>query len=201
MQTFLPTDNFIDSAVLLDDLRLNKQILEAHQILKNVSTTEENRDRWKNHPAVLMWQDNTIALEQYIKALIQEWWNRGKLGHSVLHDSIIDPDSKDITWLPYWFGDQLFHSSHRSNLLRKDKTFYGYYEWSEENELYIPYVWPTYYSNWETKVFTKEGVIALIKGIKRRNLWKEDLFQWPGSYPEWEIYLGSTKLGSSPYSQ
>lgn len=196
MQTFLPIDNFEGSAFLLDNLRLNKQIVEAYQILKNVSNL--NQDVWINHPATLMWKDNSSAIEQYIKFLIIEWWERGKNGHSLIYDSITQ--TQEQIWLPYWFGDPLFHASHRSNLLLKD-DFYKKFCWIELNQPYIPYVWPTYYSNWEEKTFTKEGIIALIKGIKRRNLWKEDHFQWPGSYPEWEIYLGSTKLGSSPFTK
>lgn len=198
MQTFLPTDSMEISASYLDPLRLNKQIVEAQQIHKNVTTTLENRDRWKFHPAVLMWENQTVALEHYMKVLIEEWWKRGNYGHSLLYDSIIEPDG--IVWYPDWFGDRLFHASHRSNLLLKD-DYYRQFEWDEFNQPYIPYLWPSYYLNWDEKLFSKEGVISLIKGIKRRNLWKEDHFQWPGSYPEWEIYLGSTKLGSSPYTK
>jgi hypothetical protein len=198
MQTFLPLNNFEESARVLDDLRLNKQIVEAGQILKNLRTPEGERDIWKNHPAVLMWEDHVYALEEYIKRLCEEWWKRGKLGHSLLYDSIITLD--EPIYLPKWFNDPLFHASHRSNLLLKD-DFYKQYNWNELNQLYIPYLWYTYYSNWEEKIFTKEGIISLIKAIKRRNLWKEDHFQWPGSYPEWGIYLGSSTLGSSPYSK
>lgn len=197
MQTFLPQADFNDSAVLLDSLRLNKQILEAYQILKINSGLEKGM--YANHPAVLMWKDHTVALEKYIKALISEWWARDKHGHSLIYDSIVDTVPINEVWLPEWFGDPLFHSSHRSNLLRKDRVFYGFYHWKEENQPYIPYVWPTYYLNWDKKIFTKQGITSLIKAIKRRNLWKEDHFQWPGSYPEWGIYLGSTKLGLSPF--
>lgn len=42
--------------------------------------------------------------------------------------------------LPPWFGNAALHASHRSNLLRKDATFYGQYGWTEKDDL--PYVWP-----------------------------------------------------------
>jgi len=42
--------------------------------------------------------------------------------------------------LPPWVGDEQFHASHRSNLLRKDRQWYGQFEWKESDDL--PYVWP-----------------------------------------------------------
>jgi hypothetical protein len=41
---------------------------------------------------------------------------------------------------PNWIGDEKFHASHRSNLLRKDKEFYGKFGWAEPDDL--PYFWP-----------------------------------------------------------
>jgi hypothetical protein len=37
-------------------------------------------------------------------------------------------------------GDEAFHASHRSNLLRKDRDYYGAFGWTEPDDL--PYVWP-----------------------------------------------------------
>jgi hypothetical protein len=36
-------------------------------------------------------------------------------------------------------GNEDFHSSHRANLLRKDKEFYSQFEWGENPE--DPYLW------------------------------------------------------------
>lgn len=47
MQTFLPYPNFTASAATLDDRRLNKQVVEAWQILTG-------RVPNRNHPACLM---------------------------------------------------------------------------------------------------------------------------------------------------
>jgi hypothetical protein len=41
---------------------------------------------------------------------------------------------------PPWLGDNTFHASHKSNLLRKDPVWYGQFGWSEPTDL--PYVWP-----------------------------------------------------------
>ena len=53
MQTFLPFNSPAKCAEVLDNKRLNKQILECYQILKVIST---NGKAWRNHPAVLMWE-------------------------------------------------------------------------------------------------------------------------------------------------
>jgi hypothetical protein len=41
--------------------------------------------------------------------------------------------------IPSLLGYEPYHASHRSNLLRKDKVFYGKYGWKESNDL--PYIW------------------------------------------------------------
>ena len=41
---------------------------------------------------------------------------------------------------PHWLGDDKFHSTHRSNLLRKDKEFYSKYLWTESDNM--EYYWP-----------------------------------------------------------
>lgn len=49
MQTFLPVPDFLETAKILDNKRLNKQIVEAYQIFSGRVPT-------KNHPACLMWE-------------------------------------------------------------------------------------------------------------------------------------------------
>jgi hypothetical protein len=41
--------------------------------------------------------------------------------------------------LPRWIGNEDFHNSHKSNLLRKDYNFYSKYGWNIESDL--PYIW------------------------------------------------------------
>jgi hypothetical protein len=36
--------------------------------------------------------------------------------------------------MPHWLGKDLFHSSHRANLLRKDSGFYSKFNWNENSE-------------------------------------------------------------------
>lgn len=58
MQTFLPFASFIHSVECLDDKRLNKQIVEAYQILMG-------RVPNANHPACLMWRGYEHYLREY----------------------------------------------------------------------------------------------------------------------------------------
>jgi hypothetical protein len=41
---------------------------------------------------------------------------------------------------PPWLGNESFHASHRSNLLRKNPAWYSKFGWSESDNL--EYVWP-----------------------------------------------------------
>lgn len=132
MQTFLPYPGFYSSAAALDNKRLGKQRVECVQILNAL----EGRSRgWVNHPATRMWRGYERALRQYLRACILTWDERG------FHNNTIPlpPCDADCD-LPPWLGNEEFHASHRSNLLRKDPGFYGRYGWTEPHDL--PYVWP-----------------------------------------------------------
>ena len=76
MQTFLPHSNLILSAQALDSKRLNKQILEAYQIL-NVLSGNSPTGGWRNHPAVLMWKGHEYSLRSYAYTMIGEARKRG----------------------------------------------------------------------------------------------------------------------------
>lgn len=177
MQTFLPYNSFSSSMQVLDNKRLNKQILEAIEILNITHLNKESK--WKNHPAVLMWKGYPEFLALYICLACQEWWSRGYTSHKESFELVknIEKPIHTKELVPIWLGDELFHSSHRSNLLLKDE-FYLQYEWKELNEPYIPYVWPTWYSNFNKKIITKEGYQSLLKGLKRRNIKLEDCNQY-----------------------
>lgn len=115
MQTFLPFPNFSASAAILDDRRLNKQIVEGYQILTG-------RLPNRNHPACLMWQGREDSLRLYIMACGEEYTRRtGK--HHACGEGI---DSPHAATIPPWLGDRLFHLSHRVNLLRKEPDHYAH---------------------------------------------------------------------------
>jgi hypothetical protein len=129
VQTFLPYGSFKASAQALDYKRLGKQRVECMQLLKAI----RGGKGWSNHPAAKMWRGYEEALENYMAACIEEWVRRGYKNTMV---ATVSPNCK----LPLWLGDEAFHASHRSNLLRKDPVYYGQFDWSESSDL--PYVWP-----------------------------------------------------------
>jgi len=132
MQTFLPHESFEKSMSCLDNLRLGKQRVEALQIIKAIYIPDYG---WKNHPAVKMWADYPEALQMYHDSAINEWVRRGKNNTMPLTRIITDK-------MPHWLGNERFHASHRSNLLRKDHEYYGQYGWLEPDDL--PYYWNGY---------------------------------------------------------
>lgn len=135
MQTFLPYESFSASAYALDRQRLGKQRVEAWQILR-VLTGQTNG--WANHPAVKMWRGYDNALAYYGVRICSEWIGRGY--KDTLLPKFIEHNSKNILTLPHWLGDEQFHTSHKSNLLRKDPEHYGQYWDNIPDDL--PYVWP-----------------------------------------------------------
>lgn len=137
MQTFLPYEDFVNSASCLDRARLGKQRSEVITILK--ALIENNH--WINHPAVKMWRGYIPALVRYGLAICDEWISRGY--KDTCRERILAFCSEDeikTAVLPPWLGDIKFHNSHRSNLLRKDPIYYGQFNWNVPTDL--PYVWP-----------------------------------------------------------
>ena len=132
MQTFLPYTDFKESAKCLDYKRLGKQRVEAWQIYQIVSG-KRTKGGWINHPAVNMWRGFSNLLAYYYNDILDEWIKRG---YKNTMEYIVCPPS--ITE-PLWLGNKDFHDSHKSNLLRKDPTFYAQYMWDVPNNL--DYVW------------------------------------------------------------
>ena len=134
MQTFLPHPEFDESAACLDYKRLGKQRVEAMQI-HNIVSGKRSTGGWLNHPAVTMWRGHADALAFYHNVIIDEWVRRGFRNNMpylpIPSGEIIFPD---------WFGDERIHSSHRSNLLRKDSEWYGQFGWGENPDM--EYFWP-----------------------------------------------------------
>jgi len=133
VQTFLPYDDFQKSVEVLDYKRLGKQRVETFQVL-NILLERTPTKGWRNHPVTLMWTGYESALQMYQNITISEWINRGynntmKFEEITLNNIVMPP----------WFGDNRIHQSHRSNLLRKDYTYYSQY-FDEPSDL--EYFWP-----------------------------------------------------------
>jgi hypothetical protein len=143
MQTFLPYEDFAKSALVLDRLRLGKQRVETLQIAKVVSGQSSG---WEHHPAVLMWKGYPEALMSYQTAVCDEWTQRGYVDSCldktayILGVPPVRQENLNPELLPPWLGDEEFHISHRSNLVRKDTEYYG----SEFSDVppNLPYIWP-----------------------------------------------------------
>lgn len=148
MQTFLPFPNFSRSARTLDNRRLGKQRVETMQIMKALADPKYG---WQSHPAVRMWQGYPHALLAYQRAVCIEWsqfrgfrdtcWVK-TIDVYLDRFDVSDEQSDLIADMPSWHGDPALHLSHRSNLLRKDREWYGpQFEPGLSDAL--PYVWPT----------------------------------------------------------
>lgn len=135
MQTFLPYSNFEHSARVLDMKRLGKQRVEVLQIAKALITPEYG---WQQHPAVKMWRGHLGALLCYQQAICNEWTGRG------YQDTCLDKTTELLRYerltTPPWLGNEKFHLSHQSNLLRKLPEHYSKYFLGVPNDL--EYVWP-----------------------------------------------------------
>ena len=132
MQTFLPYSSFRKTMKVLDWRRLGKQRVEAKQIL-NVLLDRTTTKGWRNHPIVRMWDGYAPSLQLYHNLCITEWINQGYNNNMLLEDL-----SDNIKY-PHWLGNDIFHSSHRANLLRKDSEYYSQFRWKEDSE--NPYAW------------------------------------------------------------
>lgn len=160
MQTFLTyaSPDFTYTAKSLDRQRLNKQALEAWQIMMtNLKMDPDGNYReprgWRNHPAVQMWRGYEITLFNYIKAMTDEWHARG-YNTTILskaHRTIITAMDQDLIYtdaLPHWMRDRDLYSdivhSHRMSLLVKNYDWYSQFEWPEDNGVRpdtYDYVW------------------------------------------------------------
>lgn len=169
MQTFLPYSNFHLCAEVLDRQRLGKQRVECLQILRVLKQGEWTcwdckqpvthfnpyktgyhcyhceaplkRTAWYNHPAVQMWKGYERGLLLYLKEICTEWT---RLGYK---DTCLEKaqqlfDCEGFVHLPDFIGNETFHLSHQSNLLRKNHDHYSQFFMGVPNDL--PYVWPSH---------------------------------------------------------
>ena len=135
MQTFLPFADFRKSADILDPVRRRNQRRECKTIYNALITG----GGWSSHPATKMWRGYEGALLRYSIAVC---------------DSIISAGWKDNTRqffvselshfatkneMPHWLGNECFHMSHQSNLVRKDSAYYSRYF---DVGPFLPYIWP-----------------------------------------------------------
>lgn len=139
MQTFLPYADFKKSAEVLDNKRLNKQILEGYQILK-VLHSDDPRAAWRNHPAVKMWRGYENELYRYILHMVWEARDRG-IKTDKNEANLLELVAKhSMFWkqvIPTWYHDKAtierLTESHRANLYRKDPEYYDMFRNDKAN--------------------------------------------------------------------
>lgn len=147
MQTFLPFRSFQQSVSVLDNLRLNKQIVECFQIWNALVF---GRGGWLKHPAVRMWRGHESSLLSYGWFCYDEWqkrWENKQRGGRRCHETgeilkqIFEESKDSLVWeAPDWTPYGLIHSSHRASLLAKNYDFYSQFGWREEPK--VNYYWP-----------------------------------------------------------
>lgn len=148
MQTFLPYPDFERSARVLDQRRLGKQRVECIQVVRGLTRPGYG---WRNHPAVLMWKGHEEALGRYAFTCCEVWSERGfsdtcatTIATDLAAVGVIgvrtQAELASAGALPPWLGDEAFHRSHQSSLLRKDPAHYGPLFPGVPDDL--DYVWP-----------------------------------------------------------
>ena len=137
MQTFLPYPDFYQAARTLDRQRLGKQRVETFQILKAL---RDESNGWRNHPCTRMWDGYEDALALYGIAICQEWIGRGYKDTMLNRFEEMLPKIRRHVEYPWWLGDEDFHISHQSNLIRKFPEHYGpLFPDTPDN---LEYIWP-----------------------------------------------------------
>ena len=148
MQTFLPYADFERSARVLDPKRLGKQRVECLQVLRGLTIPTYG---WRHHPAVKMWRGSEEALGRYAFTCCEVWVEQGfgdtcaaSIGAELAEHGVGSVRTQaclaSAGALPQWLGDEDFHRSHQSALVRKDPDFYGPRFPGVPADL--PYVWP-----------------------------------------------------------
>lgn len=136
MQTFLPYSDFAKSARSLDNSRLGNQCYRECLTLINGG--------WKHHPAAKMWRNYEHAFCKYALALAYEMQSRNHWKPDVAPRWIAFWQAKmtefSDTGNPSWLGDSEFHTSHQSNLIRKNSEHYSPQFPNVPDNL--EYVWP-----------------------------------------------------------
>lgn len=162
MQTFLPMASYRASLESLDDLRLNKQILECQQIIGTILDPSRG---YQNHPAVRMWRGYEKALCTYgAQACVVRADGRVTWFHEMIEEMADNPKvRKDSILVPPWVGDKDMHRSHRSRLMIKDPS---HYHWMGTPDN-MPYLWPLNGPKRTYQLFLSGSDLARMKSGER----------------------------------
>lgn len=167
MQIFAPYPSFIDISNCLDPKRLNKQKIEIWQILKcleigpyqckvckryidddfeikktclNDKDCIEIKTPWYNHPATQAVKNYELFFIDYALEIADSCLKLGYKDTLIPKIQAFKEIFKGEYKKPWYWGDNRFHDSHKSNLLRKNKEYYGKFNWKVAENL--EYWWP-----------------------------------------------------------
>lgn len=134
MQVFI-VGTPLETAMALDGLRLNKQIIECRQILDALNGAKA----WSNHPCVLQYRGHERWLEHYHDCLL--FYRRGYYDLAKI-ESHYATDCHPIDWHTQAYYDQM-----KRRLYTKDPEYYK--QWadlgeSRENYYYVDGQWRIY---------------------------------------------------------
>ena len=152
MQVFLPHEDFTETASVLDQKRLVKQLLEGRQILAAIAGETKG---WVNHPATKMFRNSPNTLVAYLRAIAVEMGVREYKWEN--NWSVIQKYSEQLknldTGRPSWMYGEEFDkviTTHRANLYIKAPDLYP--QFKSAVDVYRPmvccdacnYYWPTH---------------------------------------------------------
>jgi hypothetical protein len=131
MQTFMLDMDFTKSAKLLDNVRLNKQSMECHQIYRVLMGQSQ---AWVNHPVVKMWDKNVVSFLSYCYTIAIECERRNIKSPYAAYFKMVGVDNQNEGHNPIWLDDD-FISRHRSALLFKTAIKTTVYDFSLLREI------------------------------------------------------------------
>lgn len=116
--TFVTFSDANAVAASLSKRNLGKQRVEAQQIL---NALENPGAGYSNHAITKAWRGHEDGLRHYINCMIDEFVRRGCKNNMPRHD--LSHLSNVV--MPWWFGWDRLHYSHRAQLIIKDPPHYG----------------------------------------------------------------------------
>lgn len=130
MQVFCPCLDPFDTVKVLDNRRLNKQILEILQILSvnlNINIDWKIPKYVKNHPNTKLWKNDPLYLIKYLEDLFIEYTKRTNKKHKCEEKLNYFPQGfylyKNCLILPDFLTSS-FCYNHKKLLLEKNYNYY-----------------------------------------------------------------------------
>jgi hypothetical protein len=184
---------------LLDIKRLNKQKIEAKEIL---DATLRTSGGWINHPAVHMWRGYSNALKYYFNCIVEACIRRGlnntmelyeftqdqlnNIEYQTIEDYLEngvpnDNQSDDKIIMPWWFKWRPLLYSHRCSLLRKNPKYYTKIFSTDCMPDYVDkgYIWPMKLTREQILDFKPEYCEPIGTGAPANYRWtREQVLEW-----------------------